>query len=406
MNKLVIIGTVFPEPESTAAGKRMMQLIAAFVEEGFSVTFLSSASDSEYSENLSELGITCFQIEINNTSFDLLIEKLAPDIVLFDRYITEEQFGWRISEICPNAVKILDTEDLHFLRFARRKAFHENRKETESDLINDIFKREIASVYRCDLSLIISAFEYRLLAENFRIPAEILFYLPFLTGKIDKNVPGFAERLNFASIGNFLHEPNWQTVLKLREIWPEIRRKLPGAEVHIYGAYPSDKVFRLHDEKAGFLIKGRADSSEKIFKNYRVLLAPIPFGAGLKGKLWESMLYGCPNVTTTAGAEGMFVQQQWSGFIDDDPEKFAESSAELYHNSEIWEKSQQTGFAILNQNFNRNDFLAVLFSAIQKISNNLAQHRNRNFMGQILQHHQLNAVKYLSRWIEAKNRKD
>ena len=125
--------------------------------------------------------------------------------------------------------------------------------------------------------------------------------------KISEKKNGFENRKNFVSIGNFLHEPNWQTVLKLKQIWKNIRKKLPETELHIFGAYPSEKVFQLHNEKEGFIVKGRAESVEKIFNEYRVLLAPIPFGAGLKGKLWESMNFGIPNITTSVGAEAMHV---------------------------------------------------------------------------------------------------
>lgn len=405
MRKLVIIGMVFPEPESTAAGKRMMQLIEAFLEQNFSITFLSTALQTENGADLDSKNIASHRILVNDSSFDELITELSPDVVMFDRYITEEQFGWRITENCPNALKILDTEDLHFLRNARRKAFHEGRTVTESDLVNDIFKREIASIYRSDLSLIISEFEYELLQEKFSIPKELLFYMPFLTDKSHNAVPGFEERRHFVSIGNFLHEPNWQTVLRIKKLWPEIRKNIPGAEVHIYGAYASEKVLNLHDEQSGFLIKGRADSSAEIFNSYRVLLAPIPFGASLKGKLWESMLYGLPNVTSSVGAEAMNGRFSWNGFIEDDDGQFIEKCCELYQNSNTWTKSQAAGFTILQNRYCRKQFLPQFFEKIRGILNNLSDHRNRNFMGQILQHHQLNSLKYMSRWIEEKNRK-
>lgn len=124
VKRLVIIGLVVPEPASTAAGTRMLQLIDLFRERNYEITFLTSAGNIEFSEKID------FQkIEINDSSFDELINNLDPDIVLFDRFVTEEQFGWRVSENCPQALKILDTEDLHFLREARRKAFHEKGQQ-------------------------------------------------------------------------------------------------------------------------------------------------------------------------------------------------------------------------------------------------------------------------------------
>ena len=73
---------------------------------------------------------------------------------MFDRFMVEEQFGWRVAEQCPNALRILDTEDLHCLRKGREKAIKDQALFDKSYLFNDISKREIASIYRCDLSLL------------------------------------------------------------------------------------------------------------------------------------------------------------------------------------------------------------------------------------------------------------
>lgn len=400
MKHLVIIGLVIPEPASTAAGHRMMQLMQLFSEVDYKITFLTASNNIEFSEK-----IEIQKIEINNKSFDEKIRDLNPDVVLFDRYVTEEQFGWRVSESCPNALKIIDTEDLHFLREARRKAFVEKRTFEKKDLINDIFMREIASILRCDLSLIISEFEYDLLVDDFKISPNLLFYIPFLHQGFEKSKTSFEDRKDFISIGNFLHEPNWQTVLKLKQIWKSIKKQLPEAELHIYGAYTSQKVLELHNEKDGFLVKGRADSVEDIFNQAKVLLAPIPFGAGLKGKLWESMKFGLPNVTSSIGAESMHGDLAWNGFIEDSDEVFVEKAVELYQNENLWNQAQENGYQILDSLFRKNLFADFFINKVSELMENLDNHRSENYLGKILQHHQLNSTKYMSRWIEEKNKK-
>ena len=404
MKNLVIIGKVFPEPNSTAAGSRMIQLMDLFLTQNYQITFLSTATISENSFDLSSKNISFQNIVLNDSSFDELIKNLNPEIVIFDRFTTEEQFGWRVSEQVPNAVKILDTEDLHFLRTAREKAFKQNRNLEHLDLINDVFKREIASILRCDLSLIISEFEMNLLIEKFRIDENILFYLP-LFGEVKKPETSFSERKNFISIGNFLHEPNWQTVLQLKKLWKNIKNQLPEAEIHIYGAYASEKVFQLHNEKEGIIIKGRAESVETVFNTAKVLLAPIPFGAGIKGKLLESMQFGLPNVTSTVGAEAMQGNFDWNGFITDNENEFIEKVVLLYQDENLWQKSQEKGFNIIENRFKKELFEPDFIHKIQEISENLELHRNQNFLGQILQHHTLQSTKYLSKWIEEKNKK-
>jgi len=403
MKQLVIIGTVWPEPKSTAAGGRMLQLISLFQKHNYEVTFLSAASKSEFSFDLNAISVKKKAIQLNDSSFDKEIVKLNPNIVLFDRFMMEEQYGWRVMENCPNALRILDTEDLHFLRKAREIAFKQNRNLIFEDYISDIFKREIASIYRCDLTLIISEYEMKLAIETFKIDTSLLFYLPFLSDELPQNVPLFEERNHFISIGNFLHEPNWQTVLQLKKYWKSVKKQLPEAELHVYGAYISEKAKQLHNEKEGFIIKGRAENVAEVYNKSKVLLAPIPYGAGLKGKLFEAMQLGLPSITTNPGAEGMNGDIDWNGFITSNEIEFVEKSVQLYTNKSLWEKAQKKGYEIIEKRFKKEIFANDFMNKVESLQKNLKTHRNQNFLGQILQHQSLQSTKYMSKWIEAKN---
>ena len=407
--RLLIIGTVWPEPESSAAGSRMMQLIEFFKKNEFQITFVCSASNLEFSEDLKKLGIKTVSIKINDSGFDRLIQDLKPDVVLFDRFMTEEQFGWRVSEHCPEALKILDTEDLHCLRYARHQALKNGKEFSTEDLYSNEARREIAAIYRCDISLIISKFEYELLKDFFKIEEEILHYVPFMFEELDSNhhshIPKFEERKHFISIGNFLHEPNWDAVRFLKEdIWKLIRTELPEAELHIYGAYTSSKVEQLHNERDGFLIKGRANNAEDVFKQSRVLLAPLRFGAGLKGKFTDAMKFGTPSVTTEIGAEGMKTSQGWCGELGETPDDIAKKAVQLYSDKSGWYEAQKTGFDILNQLFNKAEHQLNLKTKIESVTENLKDHRKRNFIGSMLLQNTLQRYKYMSKWIEEKNK--
>lgn len=378
-----------------------------FKEEKYQITFASTAAVSEKTANLQRQHISIQNIKLNDVSFDEFIKKLNPEIVVFDRYITEEQFGWRVSENCPKALKILDTEDLHFLRKAREEAIKDGKPVSEANLFSETAKRELASILRCDLSLIISEFEMELLQNRFKISPEILYYLPFLVETVseEKSFPSFNERHNFLAIGNLLHAPNVDSVLQLKKFWPEIREQLPDAELHIYGAYAPQQVLQLNNIKEGFLIKGWADDLEIVMKTYRVQLAPLRFGAGLKGKLLDAMRFGLPSVTTEIGAEGMCGELPFGGTISTSKEKFINASIQLYSQKDLWNKAQQNGFSIIENRFQKELFSEVFKNQIQSILANLEKHRRQNFMGQILQHHTLQSTKYMGKWIEAKNGK-
>ncbi|WP_299063535.1 glycosyltransferase [uncultured Polaribacter sp.] len=408
---LLIIGAVCVEPNSSAAGKRMLQLIHQFLERDYQITFATTTQKSENAFDLISLGITEVLIELNATSFDDFIKDLQPNIVLFDRFMTEEQFGWRVAENSPNSLRILDTEDLHCLRKTRELCFKKNIDFSVDALLKqDITKREVASILRCDLSLIISTFEMDLLKNTFKIEENILLYLPFLFDEIfkhqQKKLKSFEERDHFIFIGNFFHKPNVDAVLTLKtQIWTTIRKQLSKAELHIYGAYMNQQIQELHNQKEGFIIKGFAENANEVVENAKIVLAPLNFGAGIKGKLTEAMLCGTPSITTSIGKEGMCGNFPWNGFIEDNYLEFSEKAVLLYNDADLWEKSKKNGFEIINHFYNKEKNGKLFFNKLDEIQHNLLKHRTHNFLGSLLQHQTIQATKYMSKWIEAKNSK-
>jgi glycosyltransferase involved in cell wall biosynthesis len=151
-------------------------------------------------------------------------------------------------------------------------------------------------------------------------------------------------------------------------------------------------------------VKGRAKNAKKVVGNSRVLLAPLRFGAGLKGKLIEAMQCGTPTVTTEIGAEAMHGDLPWPGFIENDPKSFAEKAVALYQDEAKWMEAQQAGIPIINQLYPKRELKEMLISRIKEISDDLKAHRRQNFIGTILEHHTAASTKYMSKWIEAKNR--
>lgn len=414
--KLLVLGYVWPEPDSSAAGSHMLSLLSLFVQQGWQVTFASPAQQGEHKVDLTELGIVEQAIALNCSSFDDFISELSPNLVLFDRFMLEEQFGWRVSKHCPDALRILDTEDLHSLRHARHQALKQNRALTKTDLNSDIAKREIAAILRCDLSLIISDYEFELLPQHYSVPEHILLHCPFMldSKNLTASERGYSDRQHFISIGNFRHEPNWDAVLFLKQrIWPLIRKQLPKAELHVYGAYPPPKATQLHNPQQGFLVKGWAKDAKQVMQLAKVCLAPLRFGAGIKGKLAEAMSCGTPNVTTNIGIEGMTMGMDWSGLItdlslfdkqQDSAADFAKNAVKLYQEQALWQQKQQQGYLLIKANFDKDKIQQQLLSRIGDVQNNLASHRANNFIGLMLQHHHLKSSQYMAQWIEAKNR--
>lgn len=406
--QVLIIGYVWPEPNSSAAGHRMLQLINCLLEQDYSVTFSTPAQQTGHQIDLSILGVRSAMIELNSDSFDHFIRAENPDIVIFDRFMMEEQFGWRVEKHCPNALRILNTEDLHSLRQARHNAIKANLDFSQLDMHIDIGFREVAAILRSDLTLMISKYEYQLLRDTFAVPEYQLLHLPFMIEPVQpqaiNNFPTFNNRQHFIAIGNFRHEPNWDMVLQLKKhIWSRIRKALPRAELHIYGAYPPPKATQLHNAQQGFHIKGWADNAEKVMSQTRVCLAPIRFGAGIKGKLIQAMQTGTASVTTTIGAEAMHDDLPWNGFIEDDFSHFADAAIQLYKNEKQWLAAQNKGFTILSKQYNKEHWQNVFIKALLMAKDQQENRRRENFMGLMVRHHSLKSTQYMSQWIAAKN---
>ncbi|MGB3144544.1 MAG: glycosyltransferase [Maribacter sp.] len=386
----------------------MLQLLGVFQKQGYSITVASAASRSEFSLDLTPLGIEMRDIKMNDSSFDNFVKELEPNVVLFDRFLTEEQFGWRVAEQVPNAVRILDTEDLHSLRHVREQSFKKGMDfTTDIWLQDDKTKREIASIYRCDLSLIISSFELELLTEVLKIDKSLLLLLPFMVDEIKENIqwPTYEQRTDFLFIGGGKHAPNIDAILNLKNnIWPLIRQQLPDAKLNVYGAYLPQQVMEMHNTKEGFWVQGRAEDVQGVMLQARVCLAPLRFGAGIKGKLLEAMRNGTPSVTTSIGAEGMQGILDWNGFIENSPADFANAAVRLYTDVTTWNTAQEQGKTLVNTLFSKISLETLLVSKLDDLQMKLSNHRKQNFIGALLQHQILSATKYMGKWIEEKNK--
>ncbi len=413
----LFIARQWPDPKSTAAGWRMIQLIEHFERLNFSVYLATTQSTSEaFFEDNSQ--VKTLEIALNDDGFDVEIKAINPDYVVFDRFMTEEQYGWRVRGICPEALTILDTEDCHFLRLARAEYIKERPLEFDASacgeqaLFTQYSMRELASIWRCDLSLIISKYEYELLKSTFSVPEGLLFYLPLILEpeKADQNTAticgnkSWSDRANFLWVGNRKHDPNDDSLkYLLTYLWPFIHRQLPEAALHIVGPNGTAMQKQLMDKSPSVVDLGWVDKLPELLSKYRVNLAPLRFGAGLKGKVLQSIGLGLPTVTSNIGAEGLFLEDKPLIGAAQSADEFIAKAEQLYTDKAHWTQIQKQGIECVNAHFSATTYFTELQKCLQAIKDDLSLHRQRYFMGQILQHQSLNASKYMGRWLTLKN---
>ncbi len=441
MRKILFIGPVFPEPTSSAAGVRTVALLEDFLSRGDRILFASPSDQNAFASALQTRGIETFQIGPNDPAFDLRLREFAPEVVVFDRFMLEEQFGWRVAEQAPQALRILDTIDLHFLRRARADRLaralavaapnpsHREGASIPEGALGELYDsldeidtpdclRELAAIYRSDLSLILSTFEERLLQTGFGVDPSLLLGLGFAYPDPDSTLwRPHAERKHFVSIGNFRHLPNRDAAFwSAKVLWPRIREELSRhgereAELHLYGAYAPKEIMALDSPKDRIRVFGPTPESIPTLRDYRVLLAPLRFGAGIKGKISDAWAAGIPVVTTPIGAEGMVeadAPASFAGLVARTEGEFADAAAGAYLDAESADGLRFAGREALatlyGERTNRGKFLARIDELLES-PDRLAVHRRQNLIGRILGADFSGRTKYFSKWIEEKNRK-
>lgn len=392
--KAVIFVYVWPEPRSSAAGVRTVQLCQDLQALGFSVAALSPCRFNEASAELESLGIQALSCPANDSSVDGWLKELAPDLVIYDRFVMEEHFGWKARSLWPEALQIVDTQDIHSVRRAREKLLKEGKNPfdlTGADFSPDL-EREMSSLHRADACLVVSAWEKDWL-EAQGYPAERTFWLGFAAAR-ENSVASFAERSGFAFLGNFRHQPNLDAVNFLaREIWPSLRSEIPEAKLYFYGAYPSASVSQMHG-KNGIEIPGQVKLHRPALQKHKLLLAPLRFGAGIKGKILEAWATGTPVVGSQVAMEGLNHPAH--------EEDFVAEAVRLYREEAAWLKAQSSGFEALAPFAPE-----TLKTRLQELLETAFREKNTwrsQITGRMLRHHWHNSTKYFSQWIEAKAR--
>jgi len=337
-------------------------------------------------------------------------------IAVFDRYHSEEMFGWRVRETSPGALRVLDTQDIHCLRRARERAAREEGPFlTDATLALDGFAdretaaREVAAAHRSDVTIVVSDAERDLMARYFKIDANKLVVGGFFYRDDDDVAQStdFRDRRHFVFIGSFLHSPNVDAVNVLKSVvWPRLAPRV-NDELHVLGSEPRPHHRALDDPPGRFRVLGPVQDQYAALRQYRVLLAPLRFGAGVKGKIADAWRSRTAVVTTSIGLEGMLpgTQSPAHSHSDDLPGAFVDLARRLYEDPIQWRASVRAGAAALRASYDADTSGPAFASAILEAWATLDARRQRDWTGTVLWSQAYRASEFMSRWIQAKQSK-
>ena len=204
-------------------------------------------------------------------------------------------------------------------------------------------------------------------------------------------------------LGNFLHQPNLdQAKFVIQQLNDQIQEKLPDCPIKIIGAHPPQHLIDLAKNKKNIELLGYQDDLTAHFAECRMMIAPLRFGAGLKGKLFDAMLHQLPFIASEIAAEGVLGLND--RYIAKCETEFIDKLTAVYLSESNWIKAQNHQHQLLSTHFLKSDFEDQFIDKLEEIGKHLQEHRNELFYQNFLNYHQLQSTKYFSKWIELKNR--
>ncbi|MFB1492179.1 glycosyltransferase [Thiocapsa sp. C3-3m] len=345
---MLIIDACTPTPDRDSGSIDLLNYLRVLESLDYRVTFLPAdlLYAGPYTRDLQDLGVECLYLP-----FAYSVEKVLRtrgdefDVVMLMRLGQGLRYLKHVRAHCPRAKVIFNTVDLHYLRAERREA---TQSETRSRSIARRMKdQELEVVRGADSTIVISPFERELLAKE--VPAARLHVIPLLR-EIPGRSLGYGGRRGLVFIGSFRHPPNVDAIVWFCEcVWPSLRRRLPETELSIVGSYPSPQILGLKGH--GVEVLGYVADIEPLFARARLTIAPLRYGAGLKGKVVTSLGYGVPCVVTPTAAEGLGLDDGQGILVAAESEAFAAAIVQLYESADEWERSSLAGLRAVTERF-------------------------------------------------------
>ncbi len=347
--RVLIVDACTPEPDKDSGSVRMVNLMRLLVADGWKVSFLPENRQflPRYTTELQQLGVEALYLPWIADVPGWFAEH-GPDLdaVILSRHYVASAFLPLVEAYAPRALKIFDTVDLHYLREERAAGVDGGDPEL-ARLAAETKRAELALVRACDVTFVVSDFEQALLAAE--VPearVEVLSNVHEVAGR----GRGFAERRDLWFVGGFQHPPNVDAMRWfVGEVWPRIAAELPDARFHVVGSKMPESIRALAGNRVE--VHGHVEDLSPFLDGCRLSVAPLRYGAGVKGKVNQAMAHGQPVVATPMAVEGMHLVDGEEVLVAESPAAFAEAVVRLYRDEGLWERLSQAGLANVARHF-------------------------------------------------------
>ena len=339
--QVLVIDALTPQPDRDSGSLRLVNLMRLLMEEGAHVVFVPAnrSADGQYTAALQRMGVECWHAPYAARFPAWLREHGARfDVALVSRHYIAGEMLPLLRRYAPNARVLFDTVDLHYLRERRAAELAGDAAAMRAAMrTRDL---ELALIHEADATLVVSEVERALLAiDATGADVRVLSNLHRETPP----GPAWSQRDGLLFVGGFRHPPNVDAVLWFaREVLPRIRAVRPTLEFHCVGGDVPHEIARLA-ELPGIRIHGHVPDLQPLLDGARVSIAPLRYGAGVKGKVNQAMAHGLPVVATTAAVEGMHLRDGEDVLVADDAAAFADSVLRLHGDEALWARLSANG---------------------------------------------------------------
>ena len=367
LGRILVVDQITPETDKDAGSITALELMLSLRDLGYKVVFIPLSNFTyipDYTDTLNALGIESVLYPWARSVEDHLgqVGDIFDAVVIF-RYNTALQCLDQIRRHAPRAKVIFHNSDLHFLREERAKQV-ENPDLAELRNSSDETKSsELAIMARSDCC-IVHSFEERDLLKTL-VPQVPVVVFPWI---YEPRGPGksWQDRSEIVFLGGYRHYPNVDAVLHYaRNVAPVLEQRLHGLKFRAIGSNPPPEMLALASPQLS--IDGFIEDLEPVLARARVMLVPLRYGAGLKGKIVTAMAHGLPVVTTSVGAEGMALTDGTNVIIADTPEEMADAVVRLYTDKILWERVSAGGLAFVAATTSRAAGSAIVQEILNKV---------------------------------------
>jgi O-antigen biosynthesis protein len=345
---ILVVDAFIPQPDKDSGSFRMYNLLKILLSFGYGIKFfaVNRQFQQPYVKNLQKLGVdVLYPPYVKSLSKYLKQCGDKYDVTILSRADVAINYIDAIKKYCTKAFVLFDTVDLQYLRENREaKIKRDSYKIRQAERWK---KEEMSIAEKSDITLVVSHYEKEILnQENPNIKVELLSNIHESRG----SNKSFNQRKDILFVGGFRHKPNKDAVTFLiKEIIPYVKQKLNGVKIYIVGSDPPDEVRKFASED--IFITGFVPDIVPYLNDCRISIAPLLWGAGVKGKINLSMSYGLPVVATPIAIEGMNLTNGVDVLVACDPLSFADAIAELYQNEILWNKLSRNGLENIKKYF-------------------------------------------------------